>query len=359
MSTGGLYVGAPGSIGPAIAREDRNRLIEQEKQKGAMQAADLMELAKRAAQGNPNFLGPRTLEGQIFGRQGMDANDLFARANPEAAAQLAMQKLGMGTPRAPIVAKPGEVILDPNNNYAQLAAVPTLPDFQRAGTTRQFQRGGVTVTQEADGQGGWKDLATAPAWKPDAPKDPKDTFGDEAKLRGEFDTKTKDFATTRDAYSRIVNVASNPSPAGDISLIFGFMKMNDPNSTVREGEYATAQNAGSVPQRVVGIYNKVLSGESLTPAQRADFVAQAGRLYGSQVGSFSQDYKRYADLAQKYNFSPDKVVYDRTAGLPAAMPAPQAAGTAQAAPTPTTPRATNPITGEVVEWNGTEWAKVK
>lgn len=233
------------------------------------------------------------------------------------------------------------------------------PEGFKVGTTRTVQRGGQNITEEYQGDGKWSEIGSGPAWKPDAPKEEKDTFGDQAKLRGEFDTKTKDFATTRDAYSRVVNVASNPSPAGDISLIFSFMKMNDPNSTVREGEYATAQNAGSVPQRVWGIYNKVLSGESLTPAQRADFVAQAGNLYGSQVNSFSQEYKRYSDLAQKYGFSADRVVYDRTAGLPAAMPIQQAAGTANAAAPTSAPRATNPVTGETVEWNGTEWAKVK
>ena len=38
-----------------------------------------------------------------------------------------------------------------------------------------------------------------------------------------------------------------PDAAGDMALIFSYMKMLDPNSTVREGEYATAQDAGSIP----------------------------------------------------------------------------------------------------------------
>lgn len=66
------------------------------KQREAMRSEDLAELNRRAAQGNPNFLGPRTIEGQLFGRQAMGAEELLGRANPEAAAKLAMEKLGMG-----------------------------------------------------------------------------------------------------------------------------------------------------------------------------------------------------------------------------------------------------------------------
>jgi hypothetical protein len=285
---------------------------------------------------------------------------MFSQAFPEQAKTYQAQQLGNALfPPKPTaqVLKPGET-LGLTSADGQFTPTYTAPSEVKP-LTPQSPLGKL----ESDYKAGLIDRATYEAAKRKenyiAPREERDTFGDQAKLRGEFDTKTKDFATTRDAYSRVVNVASNPSPAGDISLIFSFMKMNDPNSTVREGEYATAQNAGSVPQRVWGIYNKVLNGETLTPAQRADFVKQAGNLYGSQVNSFSQEYKRYSDLAQKYNFTPDKIVYDRTAGLPAAMPIPGEAGTAQAGQPPARPRATNPVTGEVVEWNGSEWAKVQ
>ena len=137
----------------------------------------------------------------------------------------------------------------------------------------------------------------------------------EGKLRGEFDTKTKDFGIVRDAFGKIQNVVDNPSPAGDISLIFSYMKLLDPGSTVREGEYATAQNAGSIPTTILARYNKAVDGETLAASQRADFVNQASNLYESQLGQYNNEVTRYTDLAKQYNLDPKKVVYDRTGGL--------------------------------------------
>ena len=45
-----------------------------------------------------------------------------------------------------------------------------------------------------------------------------------------------------------------------------------------EGEFRTAAGAASVPERLKGAYNRVLSGENLTPKQRAEFVGRAGKL---------------------------------------------------------------------------------
>lgn len=63
--------------------------------------------------------------------------------------------------------------------------------------------------------------------------------------------------------------------SNDIALIFSFMKTLDPGSTVREGEFATAQNAAGVPERIINIYNKARTGKFLTDEQRKDFINTA------------------------------------------------------------------------------------
>lgn len=63
----------------------------------------------------------------------------------------------------------------------------------------------------------------------------------------------------------------------DIALVFSFMKTLDPGSTVREGEFANAQNAGGVPEKIINIYNKARSGQFLTDEQRKDFINTAKR----------------------------------------------------------------------------------
>ena len=91
---------------------------------------------------------------------------------------------------------------------------------------------------------------TAPAKKPDG-------FDVETKLRGEFAKGLGGFQDVHDGYGRIIAATrqreTNPaavSPASDMSLVFGFMKMLDPSSVVRETEYATAKNATGVPDQV-------------------------------------------------------------------------------------------------------------
>lgn len=75
------------------------------------------------------------------------------------------------------------------------------------------------------------------------------------------------------------NLKSTPqSAAGDISFIYQYMKMLDPGSVVREGEFATAQNAAGVPERIANFYNRALKGERLNPRQRQEFLATADQL---------------------------------------------------------------------------------
>jgi hypothetical protein len=137
----------------------------------------------------------------------------------------------------------------------------------------------------------------------------------ETKLRTEFSGRLKEFGTVQDAYGRIVasveNRATNPdekSPASDIALVFGYMKMLDPGSVVREGEYATAQNAAGIPERIRNYYNKAIDGEFLDPKQRNDMLGTAQRLYKQARGSAEAEAKRYRDLATSYGLSSDRVV---------------------------------------------------
>lgn len=99
------------------------------------------------------------------------------------------------------------------------------------------------------------------------------------KLSKQFEDESKVFKTQVDAYNRIVTAASEPSAAGDLSLIFAYMKMLDPGSVVREQEFANAQNAAGVPERVRAMYNNALRGERLTESTRADFLNQANNIY--------------------------------------------------------------------------------
>lgn len=130
------------------------------------------------------------------------------------------------------------------------------------------------------------------------------------KLKDDYTKDSGKFTETRDAYNRIIAVSKNPSPAGDVALIFSFMRMQDPTSTVREGEFATAQNAASWPERVRAQYNKALEGTLLTESIRNDFVKQGQSLYDTAYAQQKKVDDIYTKRAMQYGVDPKLVVAD-------------------------------------------------
>lgn len=136
-------------------------------------------------------------------------------------------------------------------------------------------------------------------------KTPKDRIDTETKVRKEFSGLSGEFVKIRDAYARIQS--SDDSGAGDLSLIFNYMKMLDPGSVVREGEFANAENAGGIGERVRNLYNKIISGERLSPHMRGQFKTQASRLYTTADKQFQTLRQRYSAIAKRYGLDPDSV----------------------------------------------------
>ena len=98
----------------------------------------------------------------------------------------------------------------------------------------------------------------------------------------------------------------------DLSLIFGYMKMLDPGSVVREGEFATAQNAAGVPERIQNIYNQVVSGQRLSPSQRTSFKGQAGKLYSAAKTQEATVRKGIERIAKGYGLNTANIFYEAT-----------------------------------------------
>lgn len=97
-------------------------------------------------------------------------------------------------------------------------------------------------------------------------------------------------------------------PSDDIALIFSFMKALDPGSTVREGEYATAKNAGSVPESVVNTYNQILSGKFLNDGQRRNFIETARKSYTGIAKEAETVASRYRTMAKDRGIPENLVV---------------------------------------------------
>ena len=138
----------------------------------------------------------------------------------------------------------------------------------------------------------------------------------EAKFRKEYSDQTKSYQDVKSAYGRIQS--ADKSGAGDIALIFNYMKMLDPGSVVREGEFATAENAGGAFAKAGNLYNKLLTGERLKDEQRNMFVKQSERLYQSAAGQEKVVRSGIERIATGYGLKPENIFYEAVETAPTA-----------------------------------------
>lgn len=147
-------------------------------------------------------------------------------------------------------------------------------------------------------------------WQTKGIREQDKSFKNEQDLRKEYGAtpEYKRYDDVRAAYERVRSSASMDSGAGDIGTIFGFMKMLDPGSVVREGEFATAQNSSGIPDRVRNMYNSAINGERLTPEQRAEFVRTSDSLYENERKRVEALNTRYSDIAGQHDIDAGRIV---------------------------------------------------
>jgi hypothetical protein len=127
-------------------------------------------------------------------------------------------------------------------------------------------------------------------------------------LRQEFINQSKTFVDVRDSYNRITASAKDPSPAGDLAMIFNYMKMLDPSSVVRESEFATAATTGAYGERIKAAVQKVVSGERLSDAMRNDFKNRSDMLFEEQNKTHTKLKSEYDRLAKESGVESSQVI---------------------------------------------------
>jgi hypothetical protein len=118
----------------------------------------------------------------------------------------------------------------------------------------------------------------------------------------------KNYSIVKNAYDNMKSAATLGTGPGDIALITGYMKLLDPNSVVREGEFATAANAGGVPDKVRNIYNAALNGSKLQPGQRTEFLRSALNVYNNAAVQIKDLNKSFGSTASAFNVDPSLVI---------------------------------------------------
>jgi len=87
-------------------------------------------------------------------------------------------------------------------------------------------------------------------------------------LRKEYIGESKEYKSKVNSFRTSLSAAKQKTGPGDVALVFNFMKTLDPRSTVREGEFAQASQAGGIEQTFLNAYNKAREGVLLTDKVR-------------------------------------------------------------------------------------------
>lgn len=236
----------------------------------------------------------------------------YFQANPEAFDAFYTAQM---TPKAPITLAKGGSLYDPNSG--QFIQPPGM-------AAREDAPAGYTWNPDGT-------LAAIPGG-PDDPNNPNSkaantSVDNEKALRGEYLKGSQDFMSVRDSYSRIQAAAQEHTGASDLAMVYSYMKMLDPGSAVREGEFANAENAGGVPSQIISLYNKVIGGGRLPEFMRQQFVQQATRQYQAAMERQKNYTGTYTGLSKSYGFDPSHITPDLSAGVqPQAVPPPPQQG---------------------------------
>lgn len=126
-------------------------------------------------------------------------------------------------------------------------------------------------------------------------------------LRKEFFSlpDVKNYSVMQDSIGKVRAASSNG--AGDIGLIFNYMKLLDPGSTVREGEFAQAVASGGVPSQITALFNK-LQGNGVLDANTRNMVrTESEKIVGAQEQRYKKQESYFNRLARQNGLDPFQV----------------------------------------------------
>tara|TARA_R100000458_G_C8184033_1_gene180056 strand:- start:432 stop:818 length:387 start_codon:yes stop_codon:yes gene_type:complete len=86
------------------------------------------------------------------------------------------------------------------------------------------------------------------------------------------------------------------------------MKMLDPNSVVREGEFKTAENATPRAVQFARAWNKFFNGGRFVEADRKKFVDTTRLIVEPALADLKFVKDRYVKISQRYGYPPSLIV---------------------------------------------------
>jgi len=94
----------------------------------------------------------------------------------------------------------------------------------------------------------------------------------------------------------------------DMRMIYSYLKMLDPNTGVKEGEYASAREAGGQYAGLWNLYDRVVSGAVLDQGTRQAFLQEAFGMHEIATNKLKPLVEQYTREAQIGKFDPNRII---------------------------------------------------
>ena len=120
----------------------------------------------------------------------------------------------------------------------------------------------------------------------------------------------QDFDQSTQSITKLLQGLEANDGAGDVAAVFTFMKTLDPNSVVREGEFATAENTAGHYRKFWNLHNKLLRGERLTDEQRDSFKNLGINLYQQNQKAVDNVRYNFTQIADNQGLNIDNIFVD-------------------------------------------------
>jgi hypothetical protein len=155
----------------------------------------------------------------------------------------------------------------------------------------------------------WRDIHSERVTNDSLPADDKATSG----LRNEIQglPSYKNLSQAAPVYKAMSEAASRDNRAADLNLIYGFGKIMDPGSVVRESEMTMAEKINTLPQYLRATAESQLSGSGrLSPEVRAQILQEANGRIQAYKGLYDQDMGMYRGIARDRRMKESHVIPD-------------------------------------------------
>lgn len=135
-------------------------------------------------------------------------------------------------------------------------------------------------------------------------------FEDTQKLRKELmaQPNVKKFDDAYGSYKSMLKSGRQDSPSADLDMIYGLAKILDPESVVREGEFATVRSSQAIPDQIRGYWQFLTEGKGkLTQEARQKVSEIAANRLNAYRDLAIQDSDRFSGYAKAQRVDPAQV----------------------------------------------------